>query len=887
MATNFDDAILSSNGFSPTKVDTPIDRRTRIEIISEVPNIPNPFVGMLFYVSSEDKYYRVKSLKSKVIGGITVQNAQVNEYVPFETGGSGTTNYSDLSNKPSIGGVTLEGNKTLDDLGIASKKSVEGKQDTIKQVNVTVDDATGTPSGSASVSGSTLNIDLKNIKGDTGATGPSNTITIGTVTPSDSPDEASATITGEAPNQVLNLVLPRGMQGNSGVSGDTSEIAVINDLNGGESEAGSIKVLAAEQGKVLNEKIKASKKEEYVNNNYLGNEFEAVNLFSNVSLVPTQIEENKLIRSNGLLETEREDYINAYNVAYFDVLQNKKYFISYPPGGQYYDIMFLALLDSSGNLIFSECNCINNSRQLFVFTAKQSGKLRICYRNNEELFVYQTVQINNKNFVWYDSQSEFDLKNIHGYKERAYQSIVDAKFYNCDPNEKRALYLVWNGRPTDGAFSIRISVLKNDSWEVEFNYSVNDVSTINPQGNAIFDVVIRNGVKKCVITFNSGYIAKADGGSIVDDIKNSPLLIFSKNCYVESGMWYKETDDIAFPNEGYISSSTNEVADSPSYKYSDFLQVNKGDIILTCMYGTYNVYAISLYDENKEFIQGFKPSLMLGNSEEANYNYYVVDNDKVRYMRSCTNLTKKTLSYIIISDRLPSKILDTISSNNDNNNEIKLKRNNYLLKKSRSSVNFIFDDGEANDELIKGVFDEKNAKCGFAIISANSRYNKYYNEGFEILAHGSTPLSTATEEEAKNAFVNGKKVVEDMGIPCYGWVTPSSQLNEELHSLVYDYFYYGFTTYKGATIEGQTQTKDLKSYDLWRIHISTLKDNLSIIDDAVSQNGVVSIYGHGYEIDDTWTLDDLRTVIDYVNERTEILIPYESYIKLFTVRHNE
>lgn len=254
MATNFDDAILSSNGFSPTKVDTPLDKRSRIESISEVPNIPNPYVGIIFYVSSEDKYYRVKSLKSKVVGGITVQNAQVNEYVPFETGGSGTSSYSDLSDKPSIGGVTLEGNKTLDDLGIASKNSVEGKQDTIRQVNITVDDAVGTPSGSASVSGSTLNINLENIKGEQGKTGPANNITIGTVTPSDSTYEASATFTGTTPNQVLNLVLPRGMQGNSGVSGDTSEIAVVNDLNGGESEAGSIKVLAAEQGKVLFEK---------------------------------------------------------------------------------------------------------------------------------------------------------------------------------------------------------------------------------------------------------------------------------------------------------------------------------------------------------------------------------------------------------------------------------------------------------------------------------------------------------------------------------------------------------------------------------------------------------------------------------------------------------
>lgn len=176
--------------------------------------------------------------------------------VPANEGsGSGTSNYNDLENKPSIGNVSLEGNKTLDELGIPSKQEVKGKQDAISQVNVTVNDAEGTPSGSASVSGSTLNINLENIKGRPGEAGPANTLTIGTVTPSDSPDEAKAEITGKAPNQILNLTLPRGQQGNSGVTGDISAIVVVNDLNGGESEVGAIKVLAAEQGKVLNAKI--------------------------------------------------------------------------------------------------------------------------------------------------------------------------------------------------------------------------------------------------------------------------------------------------------------------------------------------------------------------------------------------------------------------------------------------------------------------------------------------------------------------------------------------------------------------------------------------------------------------------------------------------------
>ena len=46
-----------------------------------------------------------------------------------------------------------------------------------------------------------------------GNVGPANKLTIGTVT---SGTEASATITGEAPNQVLNLVLKQGDKGNPG-----------------------------------------------------------------------------------------------------------------------------------------------------------------------------------------------------------------------------------------------------------------------------------------------------------------------------------------------------------------------------------------------------------------------------------------------------------------------------------------------------------------------------------------------------------------------------------------------------------------------------------------------------------------------------------------------
>ena len=46
--------------------------------------------------------------------------------------------------------------------------------------------------------------------------GPANTLTIGTVTTGEPGTQAAATITGESPNQVLNLTIPRGQQGAAG-----------------------------------------------------------------------------------------------------------------------------------------------------------------------------------------------------------------------------------------------------------------------------------------------------------------------------------------------------------------------------------------------------------------------------------------------------------------------------------------------------------------------------------------------------------------------------------------------------------------------------------------------------------------------------------------------
>lgn len=61
--------------------------------------------------------------------------------------------------------------------------------------------------------------------GTDGANGQNNTLTIGTVSSGVTP---SAIITGDSPNQVLNLVLPKGDQGEAGANGTTPTITIGN-----------------------------------------------------------------------------------------------------------------------------------------------------------------------------------------------------------------------------------------------------------------------------------------------------------------------------------------------------------------------------------------------------------------------------------------------------------------------------------------------------------------------------------------------------------------------------------------------------------------------------------------------------------------------------------
>lgn len=97
---------------------------------------------------------------------------------------------------------TANSNNPVKSSGI--KTAVDAKQDTISTVNVSVDNNTGTPSGSASVSGSTLSLSFQNLKGATGAQGPQG---------------------------IQGVQGVQGPKGDTGVTGDASSLAIIHGID--------------------------------------------------------------------------------------------------------------------------------------------------------------------------------------------------------------------------------------------------------------------------------------------------------------------------------------------------------------------------------------------------------------------------------------------------------------------------------------------------------------------------------------------------------------------------------------------------------------------------------------------------------------------------------
>ena len=215
MATNFNKhSLLVEGGLKLSAPNIPTDMRTRIETIADVADIPLPFVGMLFYVLDEGKYYIVKTLKSKTVAGIEVKDAVVDKYELFVSGSEGEKGADGKSAYQIAVEKGFDGDETA---WLASLKGEQGPQGIQGEAG---------PQGIQGIQGPVGETGPQGIQGEQGPQGIQ-----GEAGPKGDPGETGPQgIQGEkgdpfkytdfTPEQLEGLKGPKGEQGPQGIQGE-------------------------------------------------------------------------------------------------------------------------------------------------------------------------------------------------------------------------------------------------------------------------------------------------------------------------------------------------------------------------------------------------------------------------------------------------------------------------------------------------------------------------------------------------------------------------------------------------------------------------------------------------------------------------------------------
>lgn len=76
------DKIIIGGATQPSTINTPSDIRDRVKTFEKIFEIDNPSLGATVWVEDEEREYRILSLKPKMIGGMEIADAAVDEVVP-------------------------------------------------------------------------------------------------------------------------------------------------------------------------------------------------------------------------------------------------------------------------------------------------------------------------------------------------------------------------------------------------------------------------------------------------------------------------------------------------------------------------------------------------------------------------------------------------------------------------------------------------------------------------------------------------------------------------------------------------------------------------------------------------------------------------------------
>ena len=249
-----------------------------------------------------------------------------------------------------------------------------------------------------------------------------------------------------------------------------------------------------------------------------------------------------------------------------------------------------------------------------------------------------------------------------------------------------------------------------------------------------------------------------------------------------------------------------------------------------------------------------------------------------------------------------------------NNTANVLEKDFYVKKKSADElsvtpqllkkpiINFQFDDGNATDAEVKGIFDDYGLKCGFAVptnVSSASNYYAWQREGFEVLSHsinGETMTNSMSSTEAERRMKLSKVTLKSLGFDITGWVTPSSSLGSNHLPAVGKYYEFAYTVSLGKFNNDGTQipydTLETDTHKLKRVSLesTTYENVIAAIDKTITDGGFLTFYAHDFSRG--LTKEILNDVLTYVkakmdNEECLVLKPTDAYKHFYSVRRSD
>ena len=193
-------------------------------------------------------------------------------------------------------------------------------------------------------------------------------------------------------------------------------------------------------------------------------------------------------------------------------------------------------------------------------------------------------------------------------------------------------------------------------------------------------------------------------------------------------------------------------------------------------------------------------------------------------------------------------------------------------------VSFQFDDIPAKDSELVTLFQSYGLVCGFAFIASQANitskaatYLEYQKAGFQILNHSvdGTIFNTTnyTYATAMAAIMTALNRIQNAGMVCNGFVSPSSSMANEFLPILKAAQAYAFTsTTTSPTANGRNQdTCQLHRYSL---QSNTLAQIEQYIDDCITNDQIMTFYGHAADLVDggdssVFSLAKIAAVIEY------------------------